>query len=116
MTGRRLATPSPGRAAALVVALAAVIGLATLAPLGVLGPLAPGALMLLPTLLLVVVLLAGRFPGERLIERWGRGRPRPRKLIAQILAPIRRSRQTLRGGRLIAAALAGRAPPAPAAG
>ena len=114
--GRRLATPSPGRAAALVVALAAAVALATLAPLGVLGPLTPGALMLLPTLLLVLALLAGHFPGERLIERWGRGRPRPRKMIAQVLAPTHRPAQTLRGGRLIAAALAGRAPPAPAAG
>lgn len=114
--GRRLATPSPGRAAALAVALAAAIALAALAPLGVLGALTPGALMLLPTLLLVVVLLAGRFPGERLIERWSRGRPRPRKMIAQVLAPTHRPAQTLRGGRLIAAALAGRAPPAAAAG
>ena len=114
--GRRLATPSPGRAAALVVALAAAVALATLAPLGVLGPLTPGALMLLPTLLLVLALLAGHFPGERLIERWRRARPSARQALEAVLAPGRRSTQLVRGGRLIAAALAGRAPPRSVAG
>jgi hypothetical protein len=66
-----------------------------------------------PLLALLVVLLAGRYPGERTLERW-----------RLALRPLRRSRSRARrpgfmvepmpwrGGRLIAVSLAGRAPPA----
>jgi hypothetical protein len=78
-----------------------------------------GALYLLPALLLAVVLLAGRRPGERLIvalhrrraRRGGRG-----SACTPGLVPAHPTELALpRGGRLIATALAGRAPPARAA-
>jgi hypothetical protein len=112
----RSATRSPRHAFGLAVVVVALVAVAVLAPLGVLGALRPGALMLLPALVLAAALLAGRYPGERLIERWGRARPRIRPAVVRVLVPIRRSRERPHGGRLIATALAGRAPPAFAAG
>jgi hypothetical protein len=99
-----------------VVGVATLAVVAVLAALGILGMLGPGALTMLPALLLAVALFAGRYPGERLIERWARSRPRVRATIARALAPQSPSPTLLRGGRLIAVALAGRAPPAFAAG
>src|SRR5580658_3368380 len=98
---------------ALAVALCAI---AVLTAIGALGASQQGALMMLPALLLAVALLAGRYPGERLIARWGRARPRARQATARVPMPSHASLQTLRGGRLIAASLAGRAPPVFAAG
>jgi hypothetical protein len=106
--GRRLAVG--------VATLAVVAVVAVLAALGIFGMLGPGALTMLPALLLAVALFAGRYPGERLIERWARSRPRPRAMISRALAPELPSPTLLRGGRLIAVALAGRAPPVLAAG
>jgi hypothetical protein len=102
------------RRLALGVATLGVV--AVLALLGVHGMLGPGALTMLPALLLAGALFAGRYPGERLIERWARGRPRVRATVARALAPERPSPTLLRCGRLIAVALAGRAPPALASG
>jgi hypothetical protein len=98
------------------VALVALLAIGVLVPLGVLGALGSGALTLLPALLLVAALLAGRYPGEQLIERWRRDRPRIRPAVARVRIPSRPSRERPQGGRLIARALAGRAPPAFAAG
>jgi hypothetical protein len=69
-----------------------------------------GALYVLPALLLLIPLLARRYPGERLlgllcIRRAG---PRARVRVAVRATELLRPR----GGRLIALSLAGRAPPA----
>jgi hypothetical protein len=116
MIADRVVPRSAHHACALAVSVLAVAAIGLLASLGSLGALAPGVLMLLPALLLALVLLAGRYPGERLIERWRRARPSARQALVAVLAPGRRSPQLVRGGRLIAAALAGRAPPRSVAG
>lgn len=91
------------------VALVAAAGLAA----G--GATAAGLLYLVPLLVLLVPLAAGRFPGERVLLRIGRGRrarcvePRP---VGDARAPRPASRLLPRGGRLIASALAVRPPPA----
>jgi len=77
-----------------------------------------GLLFLLPALLLALVLRARRFPGEARIaalrarRRRGRARRAPGRL-----APPRRAPWALlpRGSALLAAALATRPPPVPAA-
>jgi hypothetical protein len=99
-----------------VASLVAVVAIGTLAALGLLGALQPGALMFLPALLLAAALFAGHYPGERLIARWARARPRARQAVVPVIAPARPSLHLLRGGRLIAVSLAGRAPPALAVG
>jgi hypothetical protein len=116
MRVRRSTAARSRRSVVFAGALAAVAAVATLALLGVLGVLGPGALTLLPALLLAAALFTGRFPGERLIERWTRARPRLRRALAPLVALTRPVASTPRGGRLVAAALAGRAPPALAAG
>ncbi len=69
-------------------------------------------LYLLPALVLAVVLLARRYPGECVIERLREARAaRPRARAADALRPRQRPREHQRGGRLIAVSLAGRAPP-----
>jgi len=112
----RSATRSPRHAFGLAVVAVALVAVGVLVPLGALGALQSGALMLVPALVLAAALLAGRYPGERLIERWGRARPRVRPTVARVRVPSRPSRELPHGGRLIATALAGRAPPALAAG
>ena len=72
-----------------------------------------GLLLLSPALVLLLPLLAGRYFGEerlqRLVARFAAGR-RPRPVSAPL--PRRRPRAVVaRGGRLLAAALAERAPP-----
>ncbi len=65
-----------------------------------------------PLLVLVLFLAAGRYPGERALERLRQIlRPRPRsRLRASRLGPVAEA-MPWRGGRLIAVSLAGRAPP-----
>jgi hypothetical protein len=101
--------------------LAVVAGLLAALLLGALpGHLAaaarPGALFLLPAVLLLACLLfARRYPGERALERLRlarRGRA-PRR-SALVPGPRRRLLAARRGGRLIAVSLAGRGPPLPA--
>jgi hypothetical protein len=73
-----------------------------------------GALYLLPALLLALALVAGRRPGERLIVALHRRRARRAQHgMAPAGARIAHPAEHFlpRGGRLIAAALAGRAPP-----
>lgn len=94
----------------LVVALAAG-GLVALA-LDVAG-LGTGLLLLSPAVVLAVPLLAGRYLGERRLERLVARRTPRRPRPASSRAPRTRPRTTCaRGGRLIAAALAERGPPA----
>ena len=67
---------------------------------------------LLPALLLLATLLLGRYPGERLLLAVARRRP-PTIVAAEPPAfrlPLYRQRLP-RGGALLGAALAGRAPP-----
>lgn len=69
---------------------------------------------LAPLLLLVAALLAGRYPGEKALERCRRAitilfaRPRLRSLLSGFTLPFTAA---IRGGRLIARSLAGRGPP-----
>jgi hypothetical protein len=78
---------------------------------GIASGLWEGMLYLLPALLLLLPLLAGRYPGERLLGalrvRRARGRARARLMVGVrgIELPVPH------GGRLIAVSLAGRAPP-----
>jgi hypothetical protein len=71
-------------------------------------------LCLLPAIALAVVLLARRYPGERVLLALGRGRtarwPRPRSHLpcrARLVVMV------VRGGRLIGSSLAVRPPPSP---
>lgn len=73
----------------------------------------PDVLLAAPALLLFLPLLAGRYVGEegllRVVGRWRAPRARP----VSSVRPLRRGPRVLaRGGRLIAVALAERAPPA----
>jgi hypothetical protein len=96
--------------------MAAFAVLAGLALMGVLA-LPPGVLTLLPALTLAVVMVTRPYLGERVIERLRLRRARPRINGLGLAVRSRRRQPTatmLRGGRLIAASLAGRAPPTPA--
>jgi hypothetical protein len=67
---------------------------------------------LLPALVLAVILLVRRYPGERVIERLRLARSRrPRARAVSSPRPRRRPDPRLGGGRLIAVSLGGRAPP-----
>ena len=68
---------------------------------------------LAPALLLGLPLMAGRYPGERPLVRALAGRRRARPRRAPLCAPPGARPTVLipRGGRLVAAALAGRGPP-----
>jgi hypothetical protein len=73
-----------------------------------------GLLLLSPALVLLLPLLAGRYLGEETLERLAARVAVPRRRRARVvaLAPRRRPHaRVLRGGRLIAAALAERGPP-----
>jgi hypothetical protein len=71
-----------------------------------------GVLILAPCIALAIVLLLGRYPGERtLVKRASQARARPARRRSPMpprwSAPIRRTS----GGLLLARSLAGRAPP-----
>jgi len=89
-----------------VVALGLVVAGGSLS-----GAAVTGLLYLLPAILLCLLLLGGRYPGERVLQRLRRPRPASTPVARVELGPCRDSRPTLRGGRLIAARLAGRGPP-----
>jgi uncharacterized membrane protein YfcA len=116
MAVRRSAVRKRRHMWSLVVATLMLAATVALLAFGALGAVEPGALSLLPALVLAVVLLAGAYPGERLIERWGRARKRRRRAMGLSVVSARPDGSRPRGGRLIAASLAGRAPPALAAG
>ena len=68
-------------------------------------------LYLAPALLLAVLFVAGRYPGERVLKLWcpePRARRRP---IGPQARPRRPASFALRGGLLLASGLAGRGPP-----
>ena len=92
---------------ALLVLAAAAIG-------GRLGPVQNGVLIVLPGLSLAVLMLTRPYLGERLIARLRtrrRWRRRRRGASLWLAAPTYAPARVTRGGRLIAVALAGRAPP-----
>ena len=71
-------------------------------------------LSLLPLALLVGTLLLGRYPGERTLAARLRGaRPRRRRVAPSATARVARRpfAATVRGGSLVAAAIASRPPP-----
>jgi hypothetical protein len=75
-----------------------------------LSSLQTGLLLLAPAILLGLILLLGRYPGEELLARSPRMRLRQRRRVAKRRirpAPVRR----VAGGLLVGCALAGRAPP-----
>jgi hypothetical protein len=88
-----------------------VLGLELLGVDAALAYLAPSLLILLP-------LLSGRYPGEEALVRAAARRARPVRRGRPAAVPRRRARDALlpRGGRLVGAALAGRAPPRALAG
>jgi hypothetical protein len=95
---------------------AAVLALATLAVGGVGGLQLSDLLTLLPLVALAAIMLTRPYLGERAIARL-RSRERVPRLPRAAMHPRVHSAWTIaRGGRLIAASLAGRAPPALSAG
>jgi hypothetical protein len=97
----------------LILALAA---LAALALSGAIDPLQSGALTMLPAMALAVMMLTRPYLGERVIARL-RARRRRRASAVRAIAGSRRAEVGVaRGGRLVAVALAGRAPPHALAG
>jgi hypothetical protein len=96
----------------LLLAAAVVCAVAVLAE--TVTGLDTGLLLLSPALVLLLPLLAGRYVGEETLERLAArvALPRRRLPAAGGATPHRRPRATrVRGGRLIAAALAERGPP-----
>ena len=90
-----------------------ILGLLALATVGLqLSYGEPGLLFLGPFLVLFAVLTMGLYPGERLLLALttAHGRPRPSRRLA---APRPQGHHPIgpRGGALLAASLAGRAPP-----
>jgi hypothetical protein len=111
--------PAVAPVALATLALVAVVGLGVLVALALVGAIAlpTGALTMLPALVLAAIMLARPYLGEQAIARLRASRAR-RTAPAACDCPCSRSRGPVvaRGGRLIAAALAGRAPPAALAG
>jgi hypothetical protein len=92
----------------------ALIALAALALSGALGAVQGGVLIMLPALLLALVMFTRPYLGEEAIARLRvrrASRQRDLDTPACAIARLRTPTRTLRGGRLIAVALAGRAPP-----
>src|SRR4051794_41827810 len=76
--------------------------------------ISPDVLLAVPALLLLMPLLAGRYVGEDGLARLAGRRAAPRRRTpARLGARPPAPRALARGGRLIAAALAERGPPAP---
>ncbi len=99
----------------LALALA-LIALTALALSGAIESLQSGAMMVLPALALVVVMLVRPYLGEDTIVRLRTRRAHRRSMAAPVSVAQRPRMLVARGGRLIAVALAGRAPPLALAG
>ena len=108
-----------GPQARVVWRLAMVLGLTSLAVLalsGVLDSLQSGVLTMLPALALAVMMFTRPYLGEGVIARLRSRRARPQGSVRQAGGLKRSEVSVARGGRLIAMALAGRAPPPALAG
>jgi hypothetical protein len=94
-------------------AVRAVLGVAVMAALWIaglhVGGLETGLLFLAPAFVLLVPLLAGRYPGERALS--ARAMPVRRTVAFDLRLPLPRARLAPRGGLLVGCSLAGRAPP-----
>jgi uncharacterized protein YcnI len=98
----------PSHAGVRVVVGVAIMAALWLAGLEV-GGLDTGLLCLAPAFLLLLPLLAGRYPGERALTAWAA--PPRRTVTARLALPRPRTRLAPRGGLLVGCSLAGRAPP-----
>jgi hypothetical protein len=99
------------------MALLALVALAALALSGSIDLVQDGLLTMLPAVALALMMATRPYTGERIIARLRRSRRRPRTSAARAGAERLRPRaRSARGGRLIAVALAGRAPPPALAG
>jgi hypothetical protein len=91
----------------------AALGVAAMAALWVgglhVGGLETGMLFLAPAFVLLLPLLAGRYPGE--LRLAGLQRPARRTAVTSLRLPRARLRVAPRGGLLVGCSLAGRAPP-----
>jgi hypothetical protein len=108
-----------GPQARLVWRLALVTALIVIAVLALSGAIASpgtGALTMLPALTLAVVMLARPYLGDRVIARLRARRAQRLDEVRPVAAPALPPTRVARGGRLIAVALAGRAPPLALAG
>ncbi len=94
----------------------AFVALLALALGGVIDPLQSGALTMLPALALAAMMLTRPYLGERAIARMRARRPRRGHGARVGSARVYPGAYVARGGRLIAVALAGRAPPLALAG
>jgi hypothetical protein len=97
----------------------APIALVALAFLGELGAMRGAVLVMLPALFLAVAMFTRPYLGEKTIARLRIRRARRHRrpsTPACALSPLRSPARVSRGGRLIAVALAGRAPPLALAG
>ncbi|MGA2321172.1 MAG: hypothetical protein ABSG95_10605 [Solirubrobacteraceae bacterium] len=93
-----------------------LIALAVLALIGAIDSLQTGVLTMLPALALAVAMLTRPYLGERVIARLRARRPRRPSAVGPTVGSLRPEVSVARGGRLIAVALAGRAPPLAFAG
>ncbi len=99
------------------MAVIVVVGVALALGLGkVIDPLQGGALTMLPALALAAMMLVRPYLGERALARLRTRRVRRPEATRLAAAPPRPPTRAVRGGRLIALALAGRAPPLARAG
>jgi hypothetical protein len=94
-----------------LVSIVALIVLTALALSGVVESLQGGAMMMLPALALAVVMLVRPYLGAGTIARLRARRAERPSVAAGVERPPRPRTRVARGGRLIAVALAGRAPP-----
>ena len=94
----------------LALALA-LITLVVLALSGTIESLQSGTMMMLPALAIAVVMLVRPYLGERAIARLRARHARRPRVTAPVALPPRPRIRVTRGGRLIAMAMAGRAPP-----
>src|ERR1700691_4909762 len=99
-----------------LVLVLALVALAVLALSGVIESLQSGATMMLPALALAVVMLLRPYLGEGAIARLRAHLVRPRRVAARVVVTPRPRVRVARGGRPIAVALAGGAPPLALAG
>jgi hypothetical protein len=94
-----------------LAAMLALVAFTAVALSGKLGGTQGGALIMLPALLLAGVMLTRPYLGERVIARLRVRRIRRARAGAYLLGPLHSPTRTASGGRLIAVALASRAPP-----
>jgi hypothetical protein len=98
---------APRRRIALVATSTALIGVGALLS----GDVRDGVVGLAPLLALVLTLIAGHYPGERLLEALVPRRRAPRRPPPRVAPSPRVAAILPRGGSLVASAMAGRAPP-----